>query len=88
MEEIAKSIFKSAVDAVTPHELITKRQIIALKRELDREFLEIKNNDSVYKLDVTDKNIHIGECHSRVAVIKLCLCYNRLKFIFKNPQGS
>lgn len=66
MEEAAKAIFNSSVEAVTPHELITKRKIIALKKESGKEFLQIVNKNSVYKLDITNKNIHIGECHFKV----------------------
>lgn len=61
MEEIAKSIFYAAVQAVTPHELITKNKMISLQKEGDREIIKIKNQQSYCELDVTDKNIHLGK---------------------------
>lgn len=79
MKNLARRIFSAAVDAVTPHELITKRQIISLKKDLNREILEFKNKNSTYKLDVTDKNIHIGNCQFFKWSLSICVYVTAMK---------
>lgn len=61
MDEIAKTIFYTAVKAATPHELITKNKMISFQKEDDREIIKIRNQQSHCELDVTDKNIHLGK---------------------------
>ncbi len=80
MEEIARKIFKAAVDASKPHELITNRHIISLKKDLNREFIEIKNNGSDHKIDVTDKNIHMGSLNYLKKFLKYLNCKLYQKF--------
>jgi hypothetical protein len=61
MDDILKSIFYAAVESVKPAELITKKKVLNYERnERNEEIVEIKCDDRSYKLDVTDKNIHIG----------------------------
>ena len=61
MEQIAKSIFFAAVQAVTPHELITQNKLLSLQKEGDREIIKIRNQQSHCELDITDKNVHLGK---------------------------
>lgn len=62
MEEIALKIFYSAVNAVTPHELITKNNLLSFHKlqSGNGEFIRIKNKEKLFELDITDKKIHLG----------------------------
>lgn len=63
MEEIAKNIFNSSVNAVKPSELITKNKLLGIVRESDREYLEINNSGNLKRFDIKGKNIKIGNSY-------------------------
>lgn len=60
MEELAKDIFNTAVEAVKPSELITKNKFLSYNKIGSKEVIEINHKQSSYQLDITDKKIHIG----------------------------
>lgn len=61
MEDLIKDIFYSSVNSVKPCELITKNKLITICSENNREFIEIKNKNSLSRFDITGKRIHLGE---------------------------
>lgn len=60
MEVILKNIFHAAVDSVKPSELFAINNILSLNKIDNTEVIEIKQKDLLYQLDITNKNIHIG----------------------------
>lgn len=61
MEEIIKDIFYTSVNSVKPCELITKNKLLTIRKENNREFVDIKNKDELRKFEITNKRIHLGE---------------------------
>lgn len=61
MEEIIKDIFYKSVNSVKPCELITKNKLLTIRKENNREFVDIKNKDELRKFEITNKRIHLGE---------------------------
>jgi hypothetical protein len=60
MEDKIKDIFYAAVEAVKPSELITKNKLLSLKTIENKEIIVINHKGREERVDITDKNIHIG----------------------------
>lgn len=59
MESTLKKIFLKAVDSVKPNVLITTNQLIKLKTENGKEFLEINNSDITERIESTNKRLSL-----------------------------
>jgi hypothetical protein len=78
MDEVAKDIFYAAVESVKPSELITKNKFLSYTKKGNKELIEINHKGSRHELDVTDKNIHIGNNQRLISACQVLIINTRL----------
>lgn len=92
MEAKLKKIFLKSVDSVKPSVLISTKQLISMKSENGKEFLEIKNSGITERVECTQKRISFvgfGKAVYSLAVeVQEALGSRLLSGIISVPVGS